>query len=53
VCADDSRFDARGISKELAKKVESYKVPRYIEKTDKIARTYNGKLDRKFYSKSN
>lgn len=53
VCADDSRFDAREISKELAKKVESYKVPRYIEKTDKIARTYNGKLNRKFYSKSN
>ena len=33
----------------LSKKLEGYKVPRYFEKTEKIARTYNGKLDRKHY----
>ena len=30
-------------------KVESFKVPFYYEQTDKIQRTFNGKLDRKFY----
>ncbi len=30
-------------------KVESFKVPFYYEETDKIQRTFNGKLDRKFY----
>lgn len=30
-------------------KVESFKVPFYYEQTDQIQRTFNGKLDRKFY----
>ncbi len=30
-------------------KVENFKVPFYYEQADKIQRTYNGKLDRKFY----
>jgi hypothetical protein len=30
-------------------KVESFKVPFYYEQAEKIQRTFNGKLDRKFY----
>lgn len=30
-------------------KVESFKVPFYYEQAEKIQRTYNGKLDRKYY----
>ena len=30
-------------------KVENFKVPFYYEQAEKIQRTYNGKLDRKFY----
>lgn len=30
-------------------KVESFKVPFYYEQVEKIQRTYNGKLDRKYY----
>lgn len=33
----------------LSKKLESYKVPKVYEEVDEIARTYNGKLNRKFY----
>ena len=32
-------------------KVESFKVPFYYEEADKIQRTFNGKLDRKYYKK--
>ena len=33
----------------IKSKVESFKVPFYYEESDKIQRTFNGKLDRKFY----
>ena len=33
----------------IKSKVESFKVPFYYEESDKIQRTFNGKLNRKFY----
>ena len=40
-------FDEQGIYEYLQGKLEAYKVPKLIEKIDKIPRTYNGKLQRK------
>ena len=37
------------MARHIQKKVETYKVPLLYEMVDKIARTYNGKLDRKHY----
>lgn len=33
----------------LAARIETLKVPRFYEQVEKIERTYNGKIDRKFY----
>ena len=41
------------IKKQLALFLDSYKIPRRIEFTDRIERTSNGKLDRKFYKNQN
>lgn len=49
VLSDDVVFDRQAIARELKKKLEPHKVPTYYEKTDSIRRTYNGKLDRKYY----
>ena len=45
----DCSLDKKKIANHLASKLERYKVPFYYEVTDKIARTYNGKINRKFY----
>ena len=42
-------FDQKALVKYLKQNLESYKVPFLYEKSDKIARTYNGKLNRKYY----
>ena len=42
-------FDSKNIAKFLENRLEHFKVPQQIEQVDKIARTYNGKLDRKAY----
>ncbi len=47
----EEEINLREFSSFLATKLESYKIPKQFEKTDRIARTYNGKLDRKFYRK--
>ena len=39
----------KAISEFLAKTLEAYKIPRLYEKVDKVERTYNGKLNRKYY----
>lgn len=49
VMRDDVVFSGQEISNELRKKLEGYKVPIKYEKVDSIAKTYNGKLDRKAY----
>lgn len=49
VMREDVEFSAQKISNELRQKLEGYKVPIKFEKVDSVARTYNGKLDRKAY----
>ena len=41
--------DSRALRQFLSARLEAVKVPRLYEQVEKIARTYNGKLDRKFY----
>ena len=49
VMQDGCDFDPKAISAFLAKTLEAYKIPRFYEQVDKVERTYNGKLNRKFY----
>ena len=37
------------LSAYLASRLEGYKVPKFYERVEKIARTFNGKIDRKAY----
>ena len=52
VLAVGQKFDKRSMAQQLGSKLESYKVPLYYEVVDTIARTANGKLDRKYYKKN-
>lgn len=45
-------LDKRSLARYLADRLEPYKVPMLYEQVDTIARTYNGKLDRKHYLNS-
>lgn len=49
VLADNAELDKRSIALHIKSKLEPHKVPTYYEAVDSIQRTYNGKLDRKFY----
>ena len=51
VLADGFTLDKRSIAMHIKSKLESYKIPTYYEAVDTIQRTYNGKLDRKYYQK--
>ena len=51
VVSEGSELDKRALAQYLKSKLESYKMPAYYEQTDTIMRTYNGKLDRKYYKK--
>ena len=42
-------FDKKHIARYIAARLEPYKVPQLYEQVETIARTYNGKLDRKHY----
>ena len=42
-------LDKRTLARFLADRLEPYKVPMLYEQVSTIARTYNGKLDRKYY----
>lgn len=44
-----SVFDKKKIARFLHEKLETYKVPAAYEETDRIHRTYNGKIDRGYY----
>lgn len=44
-------FDAKALGAFLAERLEAYKLPRKIELTDGIKKTFNGKIDRKAYRK--
>ena len=41
--------DIRGLRRFLSARLEAVKVPRFFEQVEKIERTYNGKIDRKYY----
>lgn len=49
VLADDVQLDKRLLSSYLKSKLDPYKVPFYYDVVESIQRTYNGKLDRKYY----
>jgi len=49
VMNDGVAFDKKHIARYIAARLEPYKVPQLYEQVESIARTYNGKLDRKHY----
>ncbi len=49
VMKEGAVFDKKTIARYIAARLEPYKVPQLYEEVQAIARTYNGKLDRKFY----
>ncbi|MCQ2184073.1 MAG: AMP-binding protein [Bacteroidales bacterium] len=51
VPADGMALDKHALAVHIKSKLDAYKVPTYYETVDSIARTYNGKIDRKFYRK--
>ena len=49
VMREGAEFSPKTISAALQDKLEGYKVPTQYERVDRVARTYNGKPDRKAY----
>lgn len=49
VMREGAEFSPKKISAALMDKLEGYKIPTKYEQVERIARTYNGKLDRKAY----
>lgn len=50
VLREDMPFDVKAIRSFLSTRLEAFKVPVAYEEADHVARTYNGKLDRKAYA---
>lgn len=49
VFATDAPQDKKAVARYLNERLEHYKTPQLYEVVDHIKRTYNGKLDRKYY----
>lgn len=49
VMKEKGTMDAYEIRRQLSHSLEPYKTPNKIEEVDEVARTYNGKMNRKFY----
>ena len=49
VMADGHEMNKRQIARYLKERLEIYKVPMLYEQVERVERTYNGKLNRKFY----
>ena len=49
VMSDGATLDRRGLARYLKTRLETYKVPLLYEQVEQIARTFNGKIDRKHY----
>jgi acyl-CoA synthetase (AMP-forming)/AMP-acid ligase II len=47
--AEGQRLEKRLLALHLKQRLETYKVPQLYEQVTAIERTYNGKLNRKFY----
>lgn len=52
VLSEGYSLDKRSIALHIKTKLEPHKVPTYYEAVESIQRTYNGKLDRKFYKEN-
>ena len=50
VMNDGEQLNKRELALHLKERLESYKVPMLYEQVEKVARTFNGKLDRKHYT---
>ena len=50
VMNDGERLNKRELALHLKERLEPYKVPMLYEQVEKVARTFNGKLDRKHYT---
>ena len=42
-------LNRRALALHLKSKLETYKIPLLYETTEGVARTFNGKIDRKYY----
>ena len=49
VMEEGSELNVRKLTSFLSERLESFKIPRAYKVVDKVERTYNGKLNRKFY----
>lgn len=49
VVKEGERFDKRALARYLKSRLEVYKVPLLYDTADQIKRTFNGKIDRKYY----
>ena len=49
VLREGTELNSKLLNSFLAESFEAYKIPRYYEKVDKVERTYNGKVNRKYY----
>lgn len=49
VINDEETFSPKAIASYMSTRLESYKIPQMYHVVDKIERTFNGKLNRKFY----
>lgn len=47
----DNEVNITKLNSFLLDRLENYKVPKFYERVDKVARTFNGKINRKFYRK--
>ena len=47
--AENESFDKRELARFLKQKLESFKIPQFYETASSIKRTFNGKIDRKYY----
>ena len=52
VTKDGTKLDKHSLALYIQSQVERYKVPLLYEQVEKIQRTFNGKLDRKFYKRN-
>ena len=52
VLKEGTPLDKHSIARHLKGKLEPHKIPTYYEAVEAIQRTYNGKLDRKYYKKA-
>ncbi len=49
VMENDTRLVKKDLARFLATRLEPYKVPLLYEQVEHVERTYNGKLNRKYY----